>query len=784
MTFLQPRFLQTRLTAAGLAALVLLGGFGRRSAASDAAPSAPAPSFTRDVMAVLSKAGCNMGACHGNQNGKGGLRLSLRGEDPALDYQRLTREFAGRRLNLIEPRQSLLLQKPSGRAPHEGGMRLPPDSRLFAIVHDWIAAGAPPAPQDEDPLVELLVEPASQVVQAGDPPVALRVTARFASGAACDVTDLAVYEPATSNVVVSPQGVISSDSPGEATVLVRYLNQQRPVWIAWLPAESNPRTPAAPPANFIDLLVRERLSLLRMTPAQPCDDTVFVRRAFLDAIGLPPTADEARAFAADDRPDKRARLIDSLLARPEFAEHWALKWSDLLRNEEKVLDDRGVSAFYDWIRRSIQQGLPIDAFVRQLVSARGSTYDYPPANYYRANRDPFTRAETTARLFLGVRLGCAKCHNHPFDRWTQEDYYSWASLFAGVDYLIVRNDRRDDLDKNEFNGEQVVFWRNSDGVVHPRSGQRVGPRFLGQAGDASPSAGDFPEDIPEDIASAQGVIEPPGPPPSDRLNALAAWLASPDNRMFVDSQANFLWHHLFGRGLVEPLDDFRITNPPSIPALLTALGDELVRRRFDLRTMLRIIMLSQTWQAASSVELSGEMTSDGAFAHTLVRRLTAEQLLDAQCQVLGAPSQFVGYPVGFRAGQMPGVRRLAKGERRRGSGADGDRFLKVFGKPERLLACECERSNETTLSQALLLLGDESLQERLSQPENRLGRWLASGLSSQQIAEELYWTALSRPPTEVERSAAVELLESGDRRQSLEDLAWALLNAKEFIFRR
>ena len=742
-------------------AALALSGTGSAWAADAAgrdpvAGSAPV-SFQRDVMAVLSKAGCNMGACHGNLNGKGGFKLSLRGENPVADYEALVRGEGQRRIDLLDPDESLILQKASGRVVHQGGLRFRRDSLLYRILRDWIAAGAAGPRDDEPPLVRLEVTPQEAIVVEPQDHVPLAVIAVFADGTRRDVTALACFEPTTRSVQVSSEGVVVRSELGQATVLVRYLTQQVPVRLAFLPQRPGFRFQAPPPVNYIDELVFAQLARLQIIPAPVCDDTTFLRRAYLDAIGLPPTAEQARQFLADPSPDKRARLIDDLLARPEFAEHWALKWSDVLRNEEKVLDARGVDAFFDWICASIAGDKPLDQFTRELVTGLGSTYANPAANYYRANRDPLTRGETTARLFLGVRLQCARCHNHPYDRWTQDDYYGWVAIFSRIDYQILSNQRRDRLDKHEFNGEQVVFVRDEGDLTNPRTGLPAEPQFLG--GQTLPIH-----------------------PHEDRLQPLADWMASPHNAMFVKTQANFIWYHVMRRGLVEPIDDFRPTNPPSNPALLDALAADLVAGGMRLKPLVRTIMNSRTYQLSSEPNETN-IDDEGNFSRAVVRRLPAETLLDAQCTVLGVWPKFAGYPEGTRAGQVRGVERV---RRRDGGLTAADRFLRTFGKPERLLACECERSNETTLKQALTLLGDEGLDALLRSEDNRLAHLVRSGRPAAEILDELYWAALSRPPTAEEQTAGLALLATSDeseRLAGLQDLAWALLNSKEFIFR-
>jgi hypothetical protein len=557
-------------------------------------------------------------------------------------------------------------------------------------------------------------------------------------------------------VEVDHNGRVRCEKLGQTTLLVRYLTQQLAVQLAFLPARPGFTWNAPPPANYIDRLSFAQLQTLRMNPSPPADDTTFLRRAYLDVIGLLPTADEARAFLAERSPDKRAKMIDGLLQRPEFAEHWALKWSDVLRNEEKVLDAKGVDLFFGWIRDGIATGKPMDQFASELVTARGSTYENPPANFYRANRDPLTRGETAARLFLGVRLQCARCHNHPYDRWTQDDYYDWAAVFGRIDYQVISNQRRDRLDKHEFNGEQVVLIKDEGEVQNARTGGDAEPRFL-------------------------GGYEPAIHPSEDRLLPLAGWLTRPDNELFVKSQVNFIWYHLLGRGLVEPIDDFRVTNPPSNPALLDALARDYADSGFDLRRLVRTIMNSVTYQL-SAVPDETNADDEVNFARAIVRRLPAETLLDAQCEVIDAAAEFNGYPAGTRAGQVKGVQRVRTREK---NAAAADRFLKTFGKPERLLACECERSNETTLKQAFTLIGDAGLNGLLAKDDNRLATLAKADRSSEDVVEELYWAALSRPPTPDELAAGESLVTSaGDERfAALQDLAWAILNSKEFVFR-
>lgn len=727
--------------------------------------------FSVDVMAVLSKAGCNAGTCHGNQNGKGGFALSLRGQDPEFDFQQLVREYGGRRINLLTPEKSLILSKPSGQLAHQGGIRFRAESIEYQLLLAWIEQGALGPDPNAPRLEQLVVTPTQAVITAPEDSLSLNVIAHFSDGSRRDVTRMAVYEPAQLGVEISPDGVVTRREEGEVTVAVRYLDKQTAVHAAFIGGSKRYRFQGSRPNNYIDEFVYAKLRSLQLHPAAPATDEVFVRRAYLDALGILPTADEARSFVHDPSPQKKEALVELLLGRPEFADHWALKWSDLLRNEEKVLDAKGVDLYHAWIRQAMADGMPLDQFVRTLITSGGSTYKQPAANYYRALRNPTMRAETTARLFLGVRLQCARCHNHPFDHWTQSDYYDWAAVFQGIRYEIVSNERPDKFDKNQFVGEQIVLFGKDEKepeqpVINVRTAQPAAPRLLGEA-------------VPLEQADA------------DRLAALAAWLTSPENDQFSRTLANRIWFQLMGRGLVEPVDDFRITNPATIPPLLEALAEDLESGGFELRQLVRRIMTSRVYQQ-SSRPTTQSLAAEGNFAHAVIRRLPAEALLDSQCQVLDVPAGFRGYPTGIRAGQIPGVRRVRRREQPAG---DGDRFLMAFGKPERLLSCECERSNETTLNQALMLVSGESLTSRLVSREGRLARLADSSLSESELVDELFWTALARAPSETEMQAGLKILaeagqiadadsldENKRRFEALQDLAWALMNAKEFLY--
>lgn len=720
-------------------------------------PSEPL-SFRNDVMAVLSKAGCNAGGCHGNASGKAGFKLSLRGQDPDRDFQILTRDLFGRRINPVDPDQSLILLKPTAEIPHEGGKRFSADSWEYRTLRIWIASGAREDPLETPVLESISAVPEERILVEPEIEIPLRITARFSDGSERDVTDVAVYETVNSIATVTPGGLVHRQIPGETTVLVRYLNQQVAVRLAFVPSRPDFRWEDPAENNYVDKHVFAKLRRLHLNPSTLSTDEVFLRRASLDLLGILPTAEDALSFVNDSRSDKRARVIDQLLQRSEFSDFWALKWSDLLRNEERTLDQKGVENFHHWIRQSIADGTPVNEFVHQIISARGSTYRNPASNFYRANRNPIERAEAVAQVFLGTRLRCAQCHNHPFDRWTQNDYYSWASVFSKIQYKVLENRRQDSNDSHEFKGEQIVFVSRKGTVNNPRTGKRAEPRFL-------------------------GATESNGDRDNDALSDLARWITSEDNTFFAKTQVNRIWYQLFGRGIVDPIDDFRATNPASHPRLLEALTADFIEHQFDLRHMIRTIMNSRTYQL-SSIPNGGNHDDAVNYSHAFVRRLSAEQLLDNQSRVLGMPAKFQGYPIGMRAGQLPGA-KPEKVRRGRRSKETADQFLALFGKPLRLLTCEYERSDETTMSQAFQLISGPTLNNLLTVPENRLAELLDSGNTPDEIIDQLYWSALTRAPTGPELERAVAHLEaSDDSRFALEDIVWGLLNAKEFLLRK
>lgn len=732
------------------------------SAKAEVDPSAPSTpghhtampvSFRNEIMAVLSKAGCNAGTCHGNKNGKGGFKLSLRGQDPAADYRVLTRDLFGRRANSMEPDQSLLLLKPTVQVAHEGGARFRVGSWEYDLLRRWILAGMPDDVASAPALQRLEVTPSEVVLVEPTNEIQLQVRATFSNGPVRDVTTEAVYSLSGGKAEVNADGLVRCLAAGETTVLVRFLDRQEPVRLAYVPARPGFAWKEVPSFNYIDDHLFAKMRQLRMNPSDLCSDRVYLRRVFLDLLGILPTPEEARAFLEDSAPDKRSRLVDRLFERPEYADFWAMKWADLLRVEAHSLDAKGVAGFHHWIHQSVAQNKPLDVFARELITARGSTYSHPQANYFRPNRDPVARAKAAAQIFLGTRLQCAECHDHPFDRWTQNDYYDWAGLFARINYKVLSNNRDIDSDRHEWKGEQIVFLDRHGAVPNPRTGQSARPRFLG---DSEIRVSDQP------------------------LADLADWLTRSDNRWFARVQANRIWHHLMGRGLVDPPDDFRATNPPSHPALLDALAADLVEHGYDARHLMRRMIHARAYQLDSQ---PNDTNRDDAanYAHVWVRRLGAEQLLDCQSQATGAPLTFAGFPPGFRAAQLPGVRPESKGKRR----ADTTSlFLEIFGKPPRLLASDTERSCECNMPQAMQLVGGRTLDHLLVHPGNRIGQALQSQRSVREIVDACWWAALTRAPNPEELNEVLPSIDAAsDRRKAFEDVLWGLLNSNEFLFR-
>jgi hypothetical protein len=709
----------------------------------DAAGSQPV-SFRRELIASLNVGGCNAGACHGTPSGKGGFKLSLRGYDPAADFNQLTRDVFGRRTAGLEPESSLMLVKALGRVPHEGGQRFPPTSVPGQTIRSWLAEGLQDDPADLPALKQIQVLPGARVLNEPAKWQQLAVLARFADDSVRDVTRLTVFTTSDDSVAgVTNTGAVEFRQGGEVAILCRYLDQLQAVRFTYLEPRKGFVWNNPPEQNYVDKHVFAKLKMLNILPSEPCTDQEFIRRASLDLCATLPTADEVKAFLASADKDKRAKLVDSLLERSEYADFWTLKWADVLRNNRKTVQLKGAHVFHQWLREQIVQNAPFDQMVREILTANGSTFANPPANYYRIARDPQNLAETTAQLFCGVRMQCAKCHNHPFERWTQDDYYSLAAFFARV------KQRKDPLEpgdaKAQLVGAEVIYSDRSGEVTQPRSGKQMAPKII-------------------------GVPAPTIPPGTDRREVLAEQLTSGANPFFPRSVVNRVWYHLNGKGIVDPVDDFRDSNPSANDELLDALAKDFVDHKFDVKYVIKVIMTSRTYQLSAQ---TNEFNRDDAkyFSHAVTKLLTAEQMLDAICTTTDMPEKFAGMPAGTRAIQLP----------------DGDAnhpFLKTFGQPARELACECERESDSNLAQALQLINGPTINDKLRNPNNRVGKLLAKQMKETDILNELFLVTLSRPPVDAEAKPLLEhVAKAPDKRKAWEDVHWALINSKEFLFR-
>lgn len=697
---------------------------------------AAAPSFQNEVVPVLMRYGCTAGGCHGATRGKDGFRLSLFGYDPDADHFRLTREFVNRRVNVALPEDSLLLKKAAGTVPHGGGKKLTPDDANFALLRDWIAAGAPKGPADEAHLSSVSVYPADLTLDAAGQSHRLVVMGRFTDGSQRDVTHLSILESSDDSIAnVTREGLVTSHRRGEVFISVRL-----PAFISGVRVDVVPGQ--QPPAaltqgwNFIDEAVYARLSKLRMTPAEVCSDDDFVRRVFIDTIGLLPTLAEYEQFQNDTRRDKRARLVDSLLARPEFTDLWTMKWGERLQARSIVSasasHQKATVRYTAWLHRQIENETPMNEVIHRLIAAKGTWIENPETNFYR-ERDPKLLMENMAQLFLGARIQCAQCHNHPFDRWTQNDYYGMVAFFA-------RTQKKSCEDMMDV----LVYEAPAGETSHPVTQKQVAPKFLGGA-----------------LATTAD---------RERRTVLADWLTAPDNRLVARNLANIYWQHFFGVGIIDPVDDARVSNPPSNPKLLDALAARLVAVDFKPRAFIRDILLSRTYQH-SSVENETNRADTRNFSHSYPRRLLAEVLWDCLTQATGY------FDDGFYF-ERPGTRAVQIGD-----GGITTTFLSTFGRSKRETPCTCEVKSQPTLSQALNLINGTSITHCIERGKN-LPAWTAQEKDPQQVIRNLYLTSLSRLPSESETAAFTEVLRThkGGTSVALQDIFWAVLNSNEFVF--
>ncbi len=694
-------------------------------------------SFRNHVESVLAKTGCSTGACHGALAGKNGFKLSLRGYDPDGDCRTLSRQARGRRIVPSDPGRSLLLTKPTGAVAHKGGVRFDVGSPEYRVLAEWIAAGTPPPREDDARLDHLAILPGNTVLKA-DVSQQMIVQGHFSDGRVEDVTRWCLYTSTNQTVAIADDGGrVQVTGHGEGAVTAWYLSQ---VAIATVSVPFEQPVPAeaftaAPRRNFIDEMILDKLQALNIPPSAECHDGEFIRRAFLDTIGVLPTIEETTAFLADPAPAKRDRLIEMLLARPEFVDYWTYKWADMLLVNSMSLQPTAMWSYYNWVRDNVAANTPWDKFAQRLVTASGSTLENGATNFFVLHKDAPDLSETVSQAFLGMSIACARCHNHPMEKWTNQQYFAMANLLARV--------RTKD---GQAGGSSTVFDASAGELVQPLTGKPQKPQPL------DGEAMEFESEV-------------------ERRTHLADWLTSPENPYFARSISNRVWANFFGAGLVESVDDMRLTNPASNPELLGAVASHLVDHEYDLKSLMRTILQSHAYQR-SSVALPENKAETRFYSRYYPRRLMAEVMLDVLSQASGAPTAFPGYPSGWRAMQLPD------------SNVDSY-FLKTFGRPERVITCECERTEEPSMVQVLHISNGKGINEKLAQVGNRIDQLLAANTSDEQIVREAYLSALCREPTSTERDSILTVLKetpTEERRQAIEDVFWGVLSSKEFLF--
>ena len=696
-------------------------------------------SLKNDVLPVLSRQGCSSGACHGSPKGKGGFRLSLRAFDPAIDEATLRNEFFSRRINPLNADTSLLLRKPLMEVPHAGGRRLFENTVQHNILRDWISQGASIDEPDMATCKSIELFPASgRELTDAHANQQFSVYGRFSNGDLRDITDLCVFTSSNTAVAnVSSDGLAekAEGARGQTAISARYLEHMATSFVLAVPNADEYEWPNPAEANYIDRQVNRRLQQLRILPSPRSRDAEFVRRVHLDVTGLLPTTETTTQFLADDSPEKRRLLIDKLLETPEHAKFMALKWGDILRIKSASVSSPGVFKYHRWLVRSFDQNMPYDDFAKLLLTSSGSSFENPPVNYFRTAVDTNDCTESTAQVFLGARLECAKCHNHPHERWTQDNYYGLGAFFNRIQ-----------RDTTERPNEVFVSVAARGEVTQPRTGQTMQPWL--------PGVGEL------------GVADD-----KDRRTIFADWLTKTDNPFFARVEVNRLWSQMFGKGIVDPIDDFRDSNPPSNAALLDELARDFAEHNFDRRHILRTILNSQTYQR-SSVPIADDIGEHNYAAHYNRRLLSAEQLMDAISDVTGVADQFSGLPPGTRATQLP-------------SPDFGKSFLQVFGRPKRKTVCQCERSDDVNLSQALQLANGSFLNDKVMDSNCRFRVMLKGGKSQADIVRYVYLAAYSRPPTDKELQTFADYAADSEERteaEAYEDLFWSILNTHEFLF--
>lgn len=709
------------------------------------------PSFLNDVVPVLTKAGCNQGSCHGKGAGQNGFRLSLRGYAPDQDYKWITREFDGRRLDPAKPEASLLLLKATAQAPHEGGRMFGEKSREYELLAAWIKAGFPGPDKNDAKVSKLELTPSAVVLNPGEA-VQLVATATFVDGSKRDVTWLTKFESNDAAYLeVSPSGKLKAMRNGASAARAMFQTEvavatvsmpfDRPVDAKRFEAKS----------NFIDEHVFAKLKDLHIEPSDACSDSEFIRRVFLDTCGILPTAAEVQSFLADKDPKKREKLIDSLLARPEFTDYWTMQLGDLFQNRKErdhdVRGPKGVRQFHLWLREQVAANRPWNELAKDVLSAKGSSSENPAVGYYivtvgeQRHAENSEVGESVAQALLGTRIGCARCHNHPLERYTQDDFYHFAAYFSRVK-----------MDRKESKAGPTML-----SVSHPDQNQNKNP-----VGVSQPRTGMFMK--PQPLDRTPNDVNPG----DDPREVLAKWITDPKNEAFSGAMVNRIWRHYLGVGLVEPVDDLRATNPPTNPALWKAMNKEFVEKKYDLRQLMRVILNSRIYQLSSTTRPGNE--ADARFySHYYARRLPAEVMLDAICDATGVPEKFDGYPIGVRAVQVPDP-------------GTASYFLRTFGRSDRVTACACERTGEVSLPQVLHLIGGNATTGKVSDPACWLTRALKDEKDDDKLLDALFLRTLSRLPKDAERAKVKELLKANSRDELFRDLLWAVLNSKEFLF--
>ncbi|AMV38274.1 DUF1549 domain-containing protein [Planctomyces sp. SH-PL62] len=718
-------------------------------------------SFREHVQPILAKRGCNAGACHGALAGKGGFRLSLQGYDPDADFFNIVKQDRGRRVEFGDPGRSLILTKPSGAIAHKGGLRFATDSLDYRILSGWIAAGSPPPTADDARVESLEVSPERSLQRVGRSQQIL-VRARYSNGRTEDVTRWVKWSSSDESVCrVDEQGKAQVVGPGEGAVVAWFASK---LAIARITVPYGGRSATPPdqlaqdrkPRNFIDEQIDRQLARLDLPASPPCDDAEFLRRATIDTIGRIPTVDEARAFLADPSEARRDAVVDRLLAAPEFVDYWTYKWSDLLMLNGARLRPQALKAYYQWIRKQVADGVPWDRFVREIVTASGESVENGATNFYALSQSPEDMTENVSQAFLGLSLGCAKCHNHPLEKWTNDQYYGMASLFSRVRAKGWGGEGR------QGDGLRTLYVAESGELVQPRTGKPQPPTPL----DGRPL--DFDD-------------------PADRRAELARWLTAPENPYFARSITNRVWANFFGVGLVESVDDMRVTNPASDETMLAAAAAFVVENKFDLKALMREILRSNAYQRSSD-PLPGNAADRRSYSRSYPRRMMAEVLHDAVVQVTEVPTafEFIGFPGGDR--EKTDFYPLGTRAIQLYDAAVENYFLQAFGRNARRIVCECERSDEPTMVQVLHLANGSTLNEKLRAPGNRLQKLIRlrrEGMSSAALIDELYLSCLSRYPRASERDALLALLPApGDPSEAevVEDLFWGVMSSREFLF--